>query len=317
MSDINSLFSSQSPAVEQVLSEIEATRRASLFPCFAWATVVSVASCLFTFLFTGIDTISVITVAAIICPVVFWCFISYYRDKLSAIYKADVLPNLVKAIGLDMGSEQGFQYETNCDVPVSNFRDCCLFPVHSDDYTEGEDLITGKIDKTDFKFCEASYQFETEDSDGDKSRHTVFEGLYFDADFNKFFQGVTLLCTVPLACVPKNFSKVELENVDFCKLFTVYSTDQVEARYILSTALQERLVNMVKTLKNASGEKKFSISFFNSRMLLLVSSGTNHFEASLFKKLKLERVRQDFQLIYTMADVINELNLNTRIWTKQ
>lgn len=61
--------------------------------------------------------------------------------------------------------------------------------------------------------------------------------------------------------------KVLLEDVRFTNKFVVYSTDQVEARYVLSTALMERILAL---------EEKFNrpilLSFHNEKMYLAVEN---------------------------------------------
>ena len=63
-----------------------------------------------------------------------------------------------------------------------------LFTKKVDRY-KGDDLVTGVIDKTDFKLSELHTEYKTEsrDSKGRKSTrwHTIFKGLFGHADFNK------------------------------------------------------------------------------------------------------------------------------------
>ncbi|WP_291871564.1 DUF3137 domain-containing protein, partial [Maribacter sp.] len=65
----------------------------------------------------------------------------------------------------------------------------------------------------------------------------------------------------------KKEQKVLLEDVRFTNKFVVYSTDQVEARYVLSTALMERVLAL---------EEKFNrpilLSFHNEKMYLAVEN---------------------------------------------
>ena len=86
---------------------------------------------------------------------------------------------------------------------------------------------------------------------------------------------------------PKSFdeplNKVILEDPRFCDKFNAYSSDQVEARYLLTTAFIERFQN----LKTAFGAKKAKCSFFGDEIMIAISTNKNLFEVgSIFKNLK-------------------------------
>ena len=75
----------------------------------------------------------------------------------------------------------------------------------------------------------------------------VFKG-FFKAKFNKNLQPVTIvqpkfiianIYTINLA----KKQVIKLEEPEFAKLFTVYGDDKIEARYVLSTSLMDKIVN--------------------------------------------------------------------------
>lgn len=77
-------------------------------------------------------------------------------------------------------------------------------------------------------------------------------------------------------------NEVTLEDPRFCDKFNAYSSDQVEARYLLTTAFIERFQN----LKTAFGAKKAKCSFFGDEIMIAISTNKNLFEVgSLFKNL--------------------------------
>ena len=76
--------------------------------------------------------------------------------------------------------------------------------------------------------------------------------------------------------------KVELEDPILRKHFNVYSTNQVEARYLLTTAFIERF----KNLKTAFGTKKIKCSFFFRNKIMFAISSKDLFEIGhLYKSL--------------------------------
>ncbi|WP_379087143.1 DUF3137 domain-containing protein [Pedobacter sp. UC225_65] len=106
---------------------------------------------------------------------------------------------------------------------------------------------------------------------------------------------------------------VQLENDSFNKKFVTYSTDQIEARYILTPSMMEKI--------NALDERSaytVSVSFVNSSLYIAFPLNKNYFEPPVFKTLlKPDLLDDDMSVLSFMYDIIQELDLNTRIWTKQ
>jgi Protein of unknown function (DUF3137) len=155
-------------------------------------------------------------------------------------------------------------------------------------------------------------------------RRHVFKGLFFVGDFNKYFQGQTLV--VPdhteryLGSLAQDLQAlntqrgqlVKLEDPEFEKLFAVYSTDQIEARYILSTSLMQHLVDFTK-----KSRRDTFVSFINDKIYIAIKYDEDLFEPKLFKTMiDFEPIREYFETLQLMMGVVEELNLNRRIWTK-
>ena len=107
--------------------------------------------------------------------------------------------------------------------------------------------------------------------------------------------------------------RVKLENPDFEKTFDVYSTDQIEARYLLSPSMMERLLALDREFN-----KNITISFRDSNILIAIPESRNHFEASIWKPMDdLSQLKNDFSMIHALVSIVEDLNLNTRIWSKK
>ena len=234
-----------------------------------------------------------------------------YRE----MYKQNVVKQIVHLINPD------WNYDPNGRISSSNYRNSELFNRSWDKY-EGDDLVSGAIDKTDFRFSELHTQYKTitTDSDGNREEewHTIFKGLFAHADFNKEIKGRTFV-------LPERASKqikevgstgrtklVKLENPEFEKIFKVFSTDQIESRYILTPTMMESIVNIHKKYK-----KRVYFSFIGSRVYVAMSFNKDLFEPRILKSgvrfEDMEQMNDNFSLIQV---IINEMNLNTRIWTK-
>ncbi len=194
---------------------------------------------------------------------------------------------------------------------------------------KGDDLVTGTIGKTSVRFSELCTQMEkeTRDSNGKKSKTvtTIFRGLFFVADFNKKFIGETIVLPDTaeslFGSMGTMFQKwnmqrdqlVKLEDVEFEKAFAVYSNDQVEARYILSTSLMQRILQF-----KAKSRSRISLSFIDSEVFIGVPLSENLFEAPFFTSMvKYERIETFNKYLILFIGIVEDLNLNTRIWTKE
>ena len=105
---------------------------------------------------------------------------------------------------------------------------------------------------------------------------------------------------------------MKLESPEFEKEFAVYSNDQVGARYILSNNMMERLVEF----KNKTNEKVY-LSFVDSKVYVAISIEKDLFEPPRFKPVNdISLVQEFFDDMNLAIGIVDDLNLNTRIWSK-
>ncbi|MDN3586617.1 DUF3137 domain-containing protein [Pedobacter aquatilis] len=234
-------------------------------------------------------------------------------------FKIEVIGGALKNINESLTIQPGL------GIPSNEFEITQLFTQEPDRY-QSEDLISGKADRTSFYFAEvhAEYKTQVQTKNGTRTEwHDIFKGIIFVADFNKNFKAVTVVRPKDLfgrmgAWFSKNVfsfggnTLVELENSAFNEAFTTNSTDQVEARYILTPAMMERILKL-----NSNSKNTISLSFINNRMNIAFPLDRNYFEAPVFKSLlKPEMLNQDIAAIKFMYEIVQELDLNTRIWGK-
>jgi len=246
----------------------------------------------------------------------------YAKDKtFYSDFKLQVIERILKFIHPDL------TYEPNNYIPSNKFQDSRIF-THGIDRYGGDDLVYGTIDKTKISFSEikAEYKTTTTDSKG-RTRtqwHIIFKGMFFIADFNKHFQASTVVLPNRLGkgFLADFFKKinlsrreklVKLEDPDFNKHFVVYGDDQVEARYVLSTSLMRRITEFKEKYPN-----NLYLSFVSSQLFVAISYTKNLLEPNYLRKLtEFNTVKEYYEDLHLAISIVEELNLNNRIWTKQ
>ncbi|MFT5387635.1 MAG: hypothetical protein ACI9E5_000766 [Candidatus Omnitrophota bacterium] len=256
----------------------------------------------------------VLAIGAMICCGIGW-FLT--RDYVKA-FKGQVIERIVHFI------DPALKYSRESYIPHNEFKTSKLFLQHADKY-KGDDRVTGRVGVTSLDFSELHAQYVTRDSKGRRSYHTFFKGLFFVGDFNKHFKGQTFVLPdsaekmfggIGKWMQGKNMSRpalVKLEDPDFEKLFVVYGTDQIESRYVLSTSMMRRMTEF----KRKTGRKVW-FSFINNKIYMAIYYRKNLFEPRIFKTLlDFKPIEEYFEDLSFAIGIVEDLNLNTRIWSKE
>ena len=106
------------------------------------------------------------------------------RPDFRTEYKKIVIEKLMQFIEPDLA------FTPNLFITQSKYDFSKIFLCNPDIYS-GEDLVAGKIERTQVEFCELHTQDRQTDSKGRTHYVTIFKGLFFIADFNKHFNGQT------------------------------------------------------------------------------------------------------------------------------
>lgn len=248
----------------------------------------------------------------LICMLGPWLgFRAYYRSKDNQQYKSTVVPRLVAAVC------PGATYSAKGTIPVKLIQDAHLYDTGRGQKYDNEDTVRGKVGRTSFVYGEVEL-YHMQSNAKSVSKVVDFKGFLFDADFNKNFQGITILSSdySALADHVGFFTKLKrckLEDVRFEKKFRTYTTNDQEARYILTPALQQRILEMNEMFRRELHDRHLAISFHHDHMTIMVPSTTDRFEV----KYNMEGVKKDFLALSMMVDIVEQMNLNLRIWTKE
>ena len=208
----------------------------------------------------------------------------------------------------------GLRYDPKGYVGYDEFDATNLF-AHASDVYRSEDFFSGQSGKTDIHFAEVVAERERKRfSKGSFETYyeEFFNGLVFVADFHKHFHSNTRL--IPRGEKLKKVrgeQPVTMEDPEFEEIFATVSTDQVDARYVLSTAMIRRFVDLNKRFPGMRA------LFRDEKLVLALPGNRDLFEPSLYRRARSSAQISEFvEDIKSLLQIVDEMNLNTRIWSK-
>ncbi len=242
----------------------------------------------------------------------------YFTKDYTKVFKEKVITPLVKEL------DKNLNYFPQMHIPEMSFTRSRLF-TSSPDKVSGNDLIKGQIQGVALQLSDFHAQKKHKDSKGRTSWSTIFQGLFIVSDFNKDFKAKTVVLPDSAQSTfgdlvgnwlqSNNFSRnalVKMDNPDFEKEFVVYSSDQIEARYILTHTLMQRLLNYKKRSKHP-----LYISFVGGNIYMAIEYNKDLFEPSVFHSLLKYKIAMEYvDTLHLAIGVVEELKLNQKLWSK-
>ena len=137
-------------------------------------------------------------------------------------------------------------------------------------------------------------------------------------DFHPLYTLFAIVCFVPISIYlaeltakhQKGSNDISLEDSNFLKKYKVYSSDQVEARYLVTPSFMERF----KNLQTAFGTKGIKCSFFKNNLMVAITSFKDLFEiGSIYTPLTdFKTIEECYREIKSILDMIEYFKLNEK-----
>ncbi|MEZ5690932.1 MAG: DUF3137 domain-containing protein [Rickettsiales bacterium] len=187
-------------------------------------------------------------------------------------------------------------------LSIEILKESGIIPNYAEEHTE--DYVKGSYKGVSLEISEAILKNVRKSHN---SSHIVFRGIYVLLSMNKNFSGKTVVKhdygAVGNWLINKtaDMDRVRLEDPVFEKKFEVYSTDQVEARYLLTTSFMERLLE----LSQAMNSKNIQCSFYSNKLLLSIPTSKNYFETS--------SIYEPATFVDDINDILREMNILFKI----
>lgn len=268
--------------------------------------------------------------------------INFAYKKLYSDGEEKILLAILKKVAI------GFQYQIQGKIENEAISNSKLFTKEPEIINQGNGLLIGKVGKNKviignievyiapgkiqsilswvpfglygimlYKLLKPWFTFKSaEESFPD------FLGMFVVMDFNKDLKGTTVILPDKiegkigyLAKIVQslNFGRdelVNLEDPEFEKEFVVYSTDQIEARYILSTSFMERVTALKRKIN-----RSIMLSFHKDKIYVAVRHPYGFFSLPENKNLVISNALELFyEDITTAMGIVEDLDLNTNIW---
>lgn len=251
---------------------------------------------------TETQKFSLFAMAAALMGIGYWAGAPARNYGLSV--KKQIFPIVFRFLG------DRFHYQTDSPIQSQTLIPFGLLPPH--DISHYEDYIAGIHGETILSVTEATLKRRVRTQKTTREVQ-VFHGLFILFEIKKPFLGKTLIKKDSGSLgnwLTDKFNKLEsikLEDPRFEKIFEVYSTDQIEARYILTPSFMERLIDLSSLFKN-----KIECSFLDRQILLKIPCSQNKFEvSSIFQTINFENdalhIIKEMHIIF---DIIDTLKLN-------
>ena len=145
-----------------------------------------------------------------------------------------------------------------------------------------------------------------------KSTRQLYRGLFVCAKFQEPFRGQTVIIgnreqitDISESVAKGKLQPVELESNDFNKTFDVYSSDQVEARELLTPDIMERLLD----LSRIHADAPIRCSYVNQKLYLAIKEPRDFFvpgniKTSVYDTEELHDYLAEIHNIFSIVDIL-------------
>lgn len=309
---------------------------------YKWTFPILILAILVTLAFVVVLPITLPVIIALgVLAIIDIIISSRFAKREEAFYvrfKNEVLPLAVSHAG------EGLKYSLESSITKDVLERSGLIDERMDKF-HSEDVISGAFNNVSFKCAEVRMGkmalsgskiagnmasgclsaildifFDMGDDvgvgdDADENRKYVplFHGLFAIVDFHKSFNGTVLLRPRQDKIgsdTMRDYESVSIGDVAFEKKYEVFSSNQVVARYILSTYLIQQI-----DLLDDYCPRPLLASFQNGLMCIGLPQDKDLFEADFYKGVPdIQAFKDLVHEIKIIERLLEHLNQNTRIW---
>lgn len=176
------------------------------------------------------------------------------------------------------------------------------------DRYKSEDMIEGEFEGVRFRSSDVHMQ-DVRRSGKHTTVVTVFQGRFYEFDFNKVFKHNLLLLQKSLLFPGSGYSRVKMESIHFNSELKVYAENDHEAFYILTPHFMEKLLELDRKYYD-----KISFSFLNNKLYIAVDNRVDNFDLKAFTPVSTAIFSEYVKEFNDMKTFITMLNLTSRLF---
>lgn len=201
----------------------------------------------------------------------------------------------------------GWSYQRSFAVSphLDRFRDLGLL-TSKFDFERIADRVRGEIRGTRFESFHLGLEWRQERGKG--ASKPSFEGRIIIAEFERPSLGKTVVLRDKGAFNPKvrgDMKRVGLVDPVFEKIFEAYSTDQVEARYLLTPDFMQCLVDLENIVEGVN----IRFGFANKNLLIAIET-ENKFDVgdmtkSVTETARTQKILDEIGAVYDVVDIVS------------
>ena len=237
-----------------------------------------------------------------------FCYIAKDIDrKFRDSVKSEILPIILSLFG-EFTVKTPTQQKKNKNILKTSLTEIKkLGFFHQAEKKKDDDTIEGIYKNLEINITETT--LEHEEYYGKHSR-TIrdFKGLIVKTKLNKNYKGTTLLAAKnnSRSATKGKLEKVELEDVEFNKMYNIFSDNQVEVRYLLNPSFMEKIKDAGEIFKS----KYIHFAIVNDLFYMFINSSVNYFEIAKTEKniydiQNFRKVCQEFVSIFKLIEHLN------------
>ncbi len=240
------------------------------------------------------------------------------EERFNASYKNIIITDMLR-------SQPEMIYDKDAFITQQEFESSKLFPDAEIWRFTGSDLFSSKALNFHGSYLNVS-QIERKQSSGKTETKitSLFKGYLFIADFNKPFTSETFIVPDTARTVMGDFygelingivkqhnaGLVKFEDPAFERSFAVYAANEVEARYILSTKLIERLAELKENFY-----QDMYISFTNQKIYAALQTDKELLSPNIFGRVDDKKyMRKQITALQALLTIPDRLGLYTKVW---
>ena len=238
------------------------------------------------------------------------CFIAFFplyivngqlKTKYKNAFMKSLLPIAVKSILTEV------QVDVDRGIPSSLISN--THSMSTGDRYSSSNLVSGKYKDINVMMSDVHIETESTDEDGHTTYNTIFLGQWMVFDFNKQFKSnVQVWEKKVLGGISRTWGnklkKVELESVEFNKKFKVYSENEIEAFYIITPSLMEKITQVEASIKGT-----LMMVFLDNQLHVAVYNNKTTFNINIRKPIDFDKFAQealrDLDAIVKFVDILD------------